>query len=333
MISQADYEKCLKGFRIIDCVVRNRDIFYFTAVENYESDDEMDEGPLESELRHRVIVYFSRKAPEERWNRQGYQGMKGLYAAAAKSPDERFIGIDRDGDVIVLGGGVNDFEEALPKDRNGIRRGSVLKAKTIDGYVHVCTQNRGLARRNGSGQWTWLCSGIPATTATRISLNLGFQDFDAFNEREFYCAGGKSDVWYLDDSEWKRADFPAGKEPLTVCCAGDGWAYIGCEDRTIWRGRRDNWQLFEKQRSFFDPIPKFNDMVWFQDRVYCASDYALWEIVDDDCGECPIPEEVKECCGNLSVADGALLMAGENGAASFDGQKWTVLYRASEFRS
>ena len=114
MITQADYERCLEGFRIIDCAVRNRDIFYFTAVEVYESDDEMDEGPFESELRHRVIVYFSQKAPEERWNRQGYQGMKGLYAAATKYPDERFIGIDRDGDILVLGGGVNAMEEPIP---------------------------------------------------------------------------------------------------------------------------------------------------------------------------------------------------------------------------
>lgn len=30
MISQADYDSCLKGFRIIDCVVRSKDIFCVT---------------------------------------------------------------------------------------------------------------------------------------------------------------------------------------------------------------------------------------------------------------------------------------------------------------
>lgn len=335
MISQIDYDKCLKGFRIIDCVVRSRDIFYVTAQEEYQSVDEMDEGPFwRGDLQHRVVAYFARKEPEKQWSYQTYEGMEGLLAGAAKYPTECFIGIDRAGELAVLGSGINAMESPIPAGPKGPRRGSVRKAKSIEGRLHICTGNRGLARREGSGHWISLCSDLAVEDDidSDAYFDQGFEDFDTFDAREFYCVGGKGDAWYSENGKWKRIALRTDAELLSVCCAGDGSVYIGCEDRTIWRGRRGEWQLFEKKRSFFDTIPTFNDMVWFQDRVYCTSNYALWEIVDGDCGECPIPEEVKECCGNLSVADGIMLMAGENGIASYDGREWTVLYRAQAFR-
>lgn len=333
MITQSQYEKCLKGFRIIDCAVRNPDIFYFTAIEDFEPKDEDDEGPPETELCHRIIAHFARQPLEAQWDYQAYQGVRGLYAAATKYPDERFIGIDRGGYAIVLGGDVDAIEEPIPGGPMGPRRGGVRKVKAVDGRLYICTGNRGLARRDGPNNWTSLCSNLlmEDDIDSDAYFDQGFEDFDSFDGREFYCAG-TADAWYLQDGRWERIPLPADRGFRTVCCSGDGWAYIGCEDRTIWRGRHGNWQLFEKPRSFFDPIPRFNDMVWFQDRVYCVSDFALWEIIDDECSECPLPEEVKECCGNLSVADGIMLMAGEYGAAHFDGKEWTVLYRAAEFR-
>jgi hypothetical protein len=334
MIDQTDFDKCLKGFRIIDCVVRNKDIFYFTAQAEYQFKNEMDKGPFwKSELDHRIIVFFAKKEVGQQWNYVTYEGMESLLAGSAKHPTECFIGLDRHGYVAVLGGGVSDLEEPVPYGPKGPKRGGVRKAKTIEGLLHICTGNRGLARRDGSNQWSSLCSDLAVEEDDSDEyFNQGFDDFDAFDSREIYCAGGRGDAWYSYNGLWKRIPLPENNEFLTVCCAGDGWVYIGCEDRTVWRGRRDKWQLFEKPRSFSDQIPTFNDMVWFQDRVYGTSNHALWEIVDNDCGECVIPDEVKECCGNLSVADGVMLMAGEYGAASYDGREWTILYRAKAFR-
>ena len=69
----------------------------------------------------------------------------------------------------------------------------------------------------------------------------------------------------------------------------------------------------------------FKDMVWFDGKVWCTSDYGLWVIKDGKLKEAELPAEVTACAGNLSVGDGVMLLAGMYGATVYDGKTWTRL--------
>ena len=90
----------------------------------------------------------------------------------------------------------------------------------------------------------------------------------------------------------------------------------------VWKGRRDEWRLIHRGHM---ALP-FRDMVWYRDRVYCTSDYGLWEIVDDRVREAAVPDAIRVCSGNLDVADGVMLLAGIHGAAYLDGERWTPIF-------
>lgn len=320
LIDLGDYRRCFLGFTITDCVIRSRDIFYFVAVEEYDTEDV---PPPDAERLTHVVVYFAKRPAETRWRRFSYKGFSGVLAGVAVHPKEQLVGVDLDGQVIAIGGGTHEIEASIPRDDAGPRRGAVRGLRTLEGELYVCSGNRGLGRRAGRNQWVSLCAGLPVDPdPDTSSLEHGFEDLDGFSAQDVYCVGGRGDVWRFDGQRWERVDFPSNMYLESVCCAGDGSVYIGAQSGSVWKGRGDEWRLIHRGEL---SLP-FKDMVWFQDRVYCTSDYGLWEIVGDEVREAGVPPEIKICSGNLSVADGVMLLAGAFGAAWHDGSRWEQMF-------
>ncbi|MCG7392485.1 hypothetical protein MHY87_06165 [Microvirga sp. ACRRW] len=338
LMNQAEYDKHLKGFRITGCAIRSRDAFYFVAIA-----DSPNRARPESDLTTRVIPYFFEEI-EKRWGHINYTGYSRTLAGTSQNPESKFVGVDRGGQVMVVGGGKMEIED-IPGGRTGPIRGSVNRVRTINGFTHICSNNRGLARRDGTNLWTSLCGNLPIKPdPDGFGDAYGFNDFDAFDDGEVYCVGGQSDVWRFDGASWTQIDVPgnhseasnfltkAGSKvarvPLhSVCCAGDGYVYIGGPDGSVWKGRNEKWKLIHDDRL----SSSFKDMVWFQDRVYCTSDYGLWEIVNDEVRPCDVSEEITLCSGNLAVADGVMLLAGEGRAAYHDGHEWKLMFNTANF--
>ncbi len=105
----------------------------------------------------------------------------------------------------------------------------------------------------------------------------------------------------------------------SLCCAGDGNVYVGLQSGGLMRGREDEWELIHEDKMSVS----FKDMVWYQDQLWCTSEYGLWtvgrggKLVHAD-----VPALASACSGNLSTADGILMVAGLNGAAIHDGDEW-----------
>jgi hypothetical protein len=76
----------------------------------------------------------------------------------------------------------------------------------------------------------------------------------------------------------------------------------------------------------------FRDMVWYEDKVWCSSDYGVWVIKDDKLASASslLPDGMSVYAGNLSTADGVLLMAGYGGAAFLEKGVWTKIFSATE---
>jgi len=321
-INEKDYGKCFEGFQITDCVVRSAKFFYFVLREDYTARPDWNEDsvpPNESGLVSKVIVYARAKPEVDRWGFALLSGFSYLLAGASRLPIEQFVGIDMNGQVYVLGGGEKGIEENVTDwEANGPHRGALLKCRDIDGWLYICGGGRSVGRREGKNQWFSHAQAIKCD----FKEGEGFKDIDGFNTEDIYCVGGNGDVWHFDGKKWFQIHFPSNLRLYTVCCAGDGQVYISGYGGTTFKGRGDQWrQIFKEELS----LP-FRDMVWYEDRVWCTNDYGLWVIEDDKFQAADVDSSVTVCAGNLSVADGVMLLAGYGGTSYKQDGKWNLIF-------
>ncbi len=325
LLDLANYKRNVEGFTLTDCAVRTRDTFYFVMLSEY---DPSEPPPADVDRTTRVNVCFVQKPVDQRWRLVSFKGFDGLTATVSRQPSEQFVGVDRDGQVVSFGGGKKEHEQPIPTAPKGPKRGAIRKLRTIDGKVYASSGYRGLARREDHNRWVSLCDTMDFVPTRAVLPNeFGFDDFDAFDPNDIYCVGGKGDLWHRTEKGWVHLDFPSNQRLETVCCAGDGSVYIGGASGSVWKGRQDEWRQIHRG----DMVLPFKDMVWYKDRVYCTSDYGLWEIVNNRVQEAAVPDEIRVCSGNLDVADGVMLLAGVHGAAYLEGETWTRIYDTMTF--
>lgn len=157
-----------------------------------------------------------------------------------------------------------------------------------------------------------------------------FHDIDGFSEDDIYCAGSYGVVCHFDGKDWLLKSMPTNVSLQSLCCAGDGFVYVSGMHGATFKGRGDKWKTLYKGSHDANPLQGmvlgFKDMVWYEDRVWCTSDYGLWTIKDDKLEEADVPDFVRGCSGNLSAADGVLLLAGYGGAAFKENGQWQQIY-------
>ncbi len=123
---------------------------------------------------------------------------------------------------------------------------------------------------------------------------------------------------FYDGLAWKQTPFPSDMDLVSVCCAGDGFVYIGAESGSLFKRRNDQWVLIERGAM---SLP-FKDIVWYGGMLWCTSDDGLWTVENNKIGLANVDPGITVCSGNLSVQDGVMLLAAAHGAALYDGEKW-----------
>lgn len=325
MITKKEYDRHLTGYSIADCVVRTKDMHYFIA----ENEEQAAEASVISQGRvtKRVVACYLDDPEGDRLGSGELTGFETLRGGAASHPKSQFIGIDGGGQVYVLGSGDDEIQSKIPKALEGPLRGGVRRLKTIDGWLFMAGGSHSVAKRVGKDQWQNLCLNLPQPTRADHndvdrSDNMSFRDIDGFSQDELYAVAGKGRVWRLKDGSWRRMAFPSNMYLESVCCAGDGYVYIGAQSGALYKGRDESWRLIHPNVL---SLP-FNDIVWHAGRLWCTSSYGLWTLEGERLVDADVPSEVMVCAGNLSVGDGVMLMAGTHGAALHDGERWTVLF-------
>lgn len=325
-ISVKEFDKNFKGFQIIDCCIRSKKYFYFSLREDYTQRQDWEDGdkiPEETALDRRIVSFSREKVKSEKgWGNVELSGIKNLVAGVSYQPHEQFVGIDAYGHVYVVGSGDNDFETDIASwQKNGINRGTIDKSRAIDGVLYVAGGGRSVGYREGKNKWVSLTQMLPFEYK-RDWNTAGFADLDGFSRNDIYCVGGKGDVWNFDGKQWRQVHFPSNLDLYTVCCAGDGFVYISGYGGNTFRGKGDDWkQIYKGEMA----LP-FNDMGWYEGKVWCTSDYGLWTIEKNDIKPADVGDDVKVASGYLDIADGILLVAGYNGAAYKEDGKWHVIF-------
>ncbi|UXH80629.1 WD40/YVTN/BNR-like repeat-containing protein [Roseateles amylovorans] len=316
-LSLDDYQKRFEGFGIRDCAVVSPGCYLFVAVQDW---DDARPRPFESELSSRL--HKLEIDSERPWVTAGLTGFSRLKCAGLKGSGDVGLAMDGLGQVYVRRAHGGGMENNVPGGQGvGPLRGAVNSIKQLNDRLYGCGGARSLFRRVGPDRWEEI-GPLPPEGQGEV----GFHDFDGFSESDLYAAGGQGDVWRYDGRAWHQVAFPSNQWIKSVCCGADGQVYVGAESGTVFRGRGDQWELIHQG----DLSLPFRDMVWFNDRVYATNDYGLWEIRDGQVRPSAAPIEITNCAGNLSVANGVMLMAGAYGAAVHDGQSWSRLFSISE---
>ncbi len=200
------------------------------------------------------------------------------------------------------------------------------RLKTIAGWLFIVGGFHSVAKRIDKDVWENLCLNLRAPTKADSDnvhrlVSMDLCDVDGFSENELYAVGGKGRVWRLCNGAWARMPFPSNMYMESVCCAGDGFVYIGAQSGALFRGRDEHWEMIHGPEF---TLP-FQDIVWHAGRL-CTSDYGLWTLENGRLVSADVPSEVRVCAGHLSVGDGVMLMAGVHGAAVHDGKDWQVIF-------
>lgn len=323
-ISDEEYAEHFKGYIVLGCVIRSPKFFYFTLGEDYTQWESWDggEGPGEDNLKKRVVVFMRSRAPGERWSSAGFKNLHVFNAGVSYSPKEQFVGVTFDGGAVyVLGSGVDEIEEPLPtRFDGGFLRGGVSRCRTIDNYMYIAGGGRTVAVRKGRNDWVALSEELPYDDDQDWE-RAGFNDIDG-NANDIYCVGGKGDVWHYNGNSWTRIHFPSNIDLSSVCCAGDGQVYISGYGGTTFKGRGQKWKQIHKDGM---TIP-FRHMVWFENKVWCTSDYGLWTIDRDKVKPADVADEIKVCSGYMSAKDDILLISGHSGAAYKEAGVWHKIF-------
>lgn len=307
-LTKKEQDESLKGFFFYDCAVRDKNSFSFLLLEKI---DDAANG------MRRVLNYFPDDPAGERLGHIDLTGFSNPKLAASRYPKNQAVVIASDRTSCALGSGDGGMESAIPGDTLF----ACFDLATIDEVVYAAGPWRTACKRRGPSDWETLTgdrSTLPLPPRVGASNDGGFDAIAGFHANDIYCVGGKGDAWRYDGQRWYQCKVPTNMYFESVCCAGDGHVYIGMQSGSVMRGREDRWEIIHRDEM---TLP-FKDMVWFDGRVWCTSDYGLWVIENGKLKEADVPPEIKACSGNLSVGDGVMLLAGMYGAAVHDGKSW-----------
>ena len=309
------YPEAFDNFYIYDCALRATG--YCFLLYRMQADDDNNE-PVK-----RIASYFPnfQGKPVLAW--QQYRGFEIPHLVVAHQPKEQAVMLGLSGSVAVLGTGDSDMQDKIPSGKGSAMQGNVKGSINIDGYIYTVGGWRSVAKRVDANQWESIVdrNAMPEPKSKDGINRGGFNAMSAFNAKDIYCAGGEGDVWRFDGSKWHQCPLPTNMDLYSICCAEDGFVYIGAQSGSIIKGRGDKWQVIHKGNL---TLP-FKDLVWFDGRVWCTSDYGLWTIEKDKLVQSELPAEVTVCSGNLAAGFGKLLLAGFHGATVYDGKKWERL--------
>jgi hypothetical protein len=317
-------KECLQEFSIIDCsIVNNEDLVFVAQKEG--SYDPWKELPPTNFVTYRV----SKESSGDPWGCMTFKKNNFFATKVVHLSESSFLCVDREKIVYYFDFlEDDDYETPIP---NEVISRSVYGLQNIQGTIYAVGQPRAVARRDGPNQWTLISQEAQQGVEELDGIKIGFDCIDGFDQNDLYAGGGHSDLWHFDGEHWTPVDLPiANMRPRAISCAGDGQVYIVGRFGDIARGRGDRWEMVEHDVTTRD----FTDAVWYQDRLYAATEHRLYQLKGDELSLVDFGETKKTpfSFGNLYVNAGLLLSAGAHSAALYDGEQWKPLYGCTDRR-
>jgi hypothetical protein len=308
-MKRSEWEEYLKGFYIVDCAIREKDIAYILAVQ----EEKTEKG---EELWH-LISWAPKVLKNNRYiARSEFFNLRSIPKIAVEfKPEERYILCDS-GTFCWVG-----------KKGKSDQPGLMQQMKTLWGEVYLLN-SFSLSKRNGFSE-NWenvdIHPSIMADYKENVkSRNFLLTDFDGFSENQFYLMDWHGYVFYQEEDSWHKVDlkelgFPE-LQTNGICCGPDGWVYIFGRDvdgGKIFQGRGDQWKVIWTTSSEIFHV----DMAAYQDYVIMTNNLMRLKIKNGEVTKFEAP-----IYGNfISAKDNLLMLSGADEAAIYDGEEWKII--------
>ncbi|TLG77087.1 hypothetical protein [Culicoidibacter larvae] len=316
-VSPEDLVDLTKDKIFLGCAIRDADAVYFIARPDTSYDETLE---VDRQLPTYVFGIVNSNADYLTFGYVEVDNFERPIMGVSTLPKANVLlfSHDVDGTVLPLGGGQQTWpsemlhEEGLP---------SCKRIRRIDDYAWAACGRRMVYQRTEMGTWVNVREGFAPDMSRFGELNnsdCGFEDIDGFSAQDVYAAGGKGDVWHYDGAAWNDCEFSTDDYIYAVCCAADGYVYIGARS-ALWRGKSKRWEKLcdLPQRE------EINDMRWFAGKLWIAYDYTLhmWD------GErlhtqISYKGECLPLSGSVDAVDDMLVVAGSYQVWTFDGTDW-----------
>lgn len=335
------WKKYFHGYTIYDCAIFREQGYCFLLV---EEKDDRDTYP-----KTRAVTIITDR-PIEAGSIPFAQTERFSFSAIACGTDPaEYVVVDSVSNVYSTSSKSKQFEAAI-EDLISLKTPvgtmvTIRKVVRAAGKLYAVGSNRRLYRREGIEQWVDLHSegrGAPMPTDytetphADWSRKLGFKDLSAFSDTDFYAAGGGGDLWRFDGAHWHPCHLPTQAQLETVCCAGDGKVYVSDLHGNVWAGREQHWEQVASSELAWGYQPV--DAHWFQGRMYFGAQEGVY-VISADKELVPLGEVAEHApssmvTGRIDISpDGRhMLTAGPYGACLYDGERWTRLFSAFDFR-
>ncbi|UXH80646.1 hypothetical protein [Roseateles amylovorans] len=300
-------QRSFKDRWFYDCAVIDRNTCSFILFNRVSEDD-----------GNRVLGTV-RFGEEGSWKARRYAGFVLPMLGVAPNLGKTSVMLGRISGVAVHGDAGDEKWPDIAESPNGPLRTGADCMATINGRLYVGGGWRHVCFLNDAREWESIRHNLPDPPNPKKASRFGFDAIAGFNANDIYAAGGEGDLWRFDGRFWRQCQVPTNMMMETLCCAGDGHVYVGLQSGGLMRGREDEWEVIHQDNM---SVP-FKDIVWYQEQLWCTSEYGLWTVgKDGKLVDADVPALASACSGNLSTADGILMVAGLNGAAIHDGNEW-----------
>jgi hypothetical protein len=303
--------EALAGYELAGCAIRRWNIIAFWG-QQWDNPDPLDVRPT------RVFFYYPDEPAEAQWAHRDPGRTRGFRGCATAIPDERWVFVADDGEVYVVGGGVDAFESPI----TGKPFSFFSNVKRVDpGRAIAVGPRRKVFVRQAPNNWLQLAEGLFPEGEQNLDT-AGFSDIDAFSPTDMYACGGRGDLWHFDGNVWIQIDVPTNDNLRRLCCASNGIVYVLTGRGQLLTGRNQIWSVISQDLTN-QPLESIVD---FRGRVVISTQAELFEMADNTfqpaaLGNVP-PMRSRSF---LAVGDGILLVAGSSDACSFDGTTWSVI--------
>jgi hypothetical protein len=275
-----------------------------------------------------LFTYCDELDPKERYYYTRYGTFDFARLAFNEVPIPSYVAVDNRGHVFGYDKDRDGEESDLPQTTEGSKLAVVpTQVLRIGQSLYSVARPRRMYKRLGIDQWQDLTVNLKLPKDVDKPGNGSkymWKSADGFSETDIYAVGGWGDVFHFDGKKWKQLAFPSNELLVNVCCAGDGNVYIGGNMGSLYVGRENTWTKLGGS-SFSVP---WKDIAWFAGRLWCGSDYGLWELDGKKLSRSKAPADVLLTSGAIDISpDGQhMLTAGPDGASLYDGKEWQVLF-------
>lgn len=325
------YEHFMVDRTVMSCAVRSKDIVVFHAIPNnyeeYAEEYGMDEETDNMEVMFALYLDETSSELEDCCWEFRHNQMRLELCAGGKEPPFNVIGTTFD--THVYNYEENVWEEIPPEKIVAMKR-----PRYIGEHFYASGTGRAVFKRFGPDDWRYISESAyaPDLEGGGNRTRGGFYDIDGFAEDDIYAAGGEGQVWHYNGKLWRRVELPTNAELECVCCAEDGYVYLGGVGHLIIRGRGDNWEIINQERV----NDTFFQFVNYQGKVLGIDEYGatIYEILSDGFRELDTGgyEFLYGSCLCLAAGDGILVAAGVEAASVFDGERWVSLFEPPGMR-